>query len=169
MVLRACAVWLAVSAPGWCDSAAGIQWTPPSSWKAQPPAPMRAATYAAPAAAGDKEAGECGVFFFGTGQGGGVEANVERWLGQFEDGPATPAKPKQQTIGGFRVTTIEHSGTYLAGAPMAQTKTRKPGYRLVGAIVEAPQGNVFFKFTGPAKTVEAGRAAFDKMLQSIRR
>jgi hypothetical protein len=130
---------------------------------------MRAATYVAPAAARDKEPGECAVFYFGAGQGGGVDANIQRWLGQFEDGPATPARPKQQTIGGLRVTTVEHSGTYLAGAPMAQAKTRKPGYRLIGAIVEAPQGSVFFKFTGPVKTVEAGRAAFDKMLQSLRR
>jgi hypothetical protein len=39
----------------------------------------------------------------------------------------------------------------------------------VGAIVEAPEGNVFFKLTGPAKTVQAARPAFDKMLQSVRK
>jgi hypothetical protein len=45
--------------------------------------------------------------------------------------------------------------------------TPKPGYRLIGAIVEAPEGMVFFKLTGPAKTVQAAKPAFDKMLQSI--
>jgi hypothetical protein len=150
------------------DSAGGIQWTAPSGWKAQAPRPMRAATYAVPAAAGDKEDGECAVFYFGAGQGGGVEDNLKRWISQFE----TSAKPltAQKKISGLPVTTIDLSGTYLASAgPMAPTKTSKPGYRLLGAIVEGPQGAVFFKFTGPAKTVAAAQPAFEKMLASMRR
>ena len=127
---------------------------------------MRAATYVVPAAAGDAEAGECAVFYFGPGQGGGVDENIKRWIGQFEGGPAA-SKPAQTTIAGMKVTTIEHSGTYMAGGPMTQARTPKPGYRLIGAIVEAPEGAVFFKLTGPAKTVQAAKAAFDKMLQSM--
>jgi hypothetical protein len=52
---------------------------------------------------------------------------------------------------------------------MATAKSRKPGYRIAGAIVEAPQGSVFFKLTGPAATVQAAKPAFDKMLQSVKR
>lgn len=150
------------------ESAGGLQWTAPTGWKSQPQRPMRAATYAVPAAGGDKEDGEVAVFYFGPGQGGGVEANLQRWVSQFE----TSAKPQtaKKTINGLPVTTIDLSGTYLASAgPMSPTKTSKPGYRLLGAIVEGPQGGVFFKFTGPAKTVAAGQAAFDKMLGGIRR
>ncbi len=150
------------------ESAGGLQWTAPTAWKSQPQRPMRAATYAVPAAAGDKEDGECAVFYFGPGQGGGVEANLQRWVAQFE----TTAKPQtaKKTMNGLPVTTIDLPGTYLASAgPMSPTKTSKPGYRLLGAIVEGPQGGVFFKFTGPAKTVAAGQAAFDKMLGGIRR
>jgi hypothetical protein len=150
------------------ESAGGLQWTAPAAWKSQPQRPMRAATYAVPAAAGDKEDGEVAVFYFGPGQGGGVEANIQRWVSQFE----TSAKPQtaKKTINGLPVTTIDLPGTYLASAgPMSPTKTSKPGYRLLGAIVEGPQGAVFFKFTGPAKTVAAGQAAFDKMLGGIRR
>ena len=150
------------------ESAGGLQWTAPAAWKSQPQRPMRAATYAVPAAAGDKEDGEVAVFYFGAGQGGGVEANIQRWVSQFE----TSAKPQtaKKTINGLPVTTIDLPGTYLASAgPMSPTKTSKPSYRLLGAIVEGPQGAVFFKFTGPAKTVAAGQAAFDKMLGGIRR
>jgi hypothetical protein len=150
------------------ESAGGLQWTAPAAWKSQPQRPMRAATYAVPAAAGDKEDGEVAVFYFGAGQGGGVDANIQRWVSQFE----TSAKPQtaKKTINGLPVTTIDLPGTYLASAgPMSPTKTSKPGYRLLGAIVEGPQGAVFFKFTGPAKTVAAGQAAFDKMLGGIRR
>ncbi len=131
---------------------------------------MRAATYDVPAAAGDTEGAECAVFFFGAGQGGGVQANIDRWLGQFQEKPATAPVGKKQTIGGMSVTTIEHGGTYLAGGgPMQPSKTPKTGYQLVGTIVEAPEGNVFFKLTGPAKTVKAARAAFDKMLSSLKK
>jgi len=129
---------------------------------------MRAATYTVPATAGDSEGAECAVFYFGSGQGGGVQANIDRWLGQFQEKPATAPAGKKQTIGGIPVITIEHGGTYMAGAPM-QPKTPKAGYLMVGSIAEAPEGNVFFKLTGPAKTVKAARAQFDKMLGSIKK
>jgi hypothetical protein len=149
-------------------AAGGIQWTPPANWKAQPDRPMRAATYTIPPAVGDAEPGECAVFYFGPGQGGGVDDNIKRWIAQFE-GAGTP-KQAQTTINGLKVTTVEHAGVYLAGGgPMATAKSRKPGYRIAGAIVEAPQGSVFFKLTGPAATVQAAKPAFDKMLQSVKR
>jgi hypothetical protein len=56
-----------------------------------------------------------------------------------------------------------------SAGPMAPTKTSKPGFRLLGAIVEGPQGAVFFKLTGPAKTVAASEAGFEKMLSSVSR
>jgi hypothetical protein len=52
------------------------------------------------------------------------------------------------------------------GGPMAPSKA-VPGYRLLGAIVEGPGGNVFVKFSGPAKTVAANRQKFDQLLASF--
>ena len=66
------------------------------------------------------------------------------------------------------MTTVDVSGAYTGmGGPTAQPGPAVPGYRLLGAIVEGPQGSIFFKFTGPAKTVAANQAAFDKMLASL--
>ncbi|HEX4621213.1 MAG TPA: hypothetical protein VH208_06570 [Myxococcaceae bacterium] len=60
------------------------------------------------------------------------------------------------------------AGTYTgAGGPMAQMPVKKPGFKLLGAIVDGPQGPVFFKLTGLVKTVDGARADFDKMLKSI--
>ena len=146
------------------DSAAGIRWTAPSAWKNEGSRPMRAATYIVAGGA------ECVAYYFGPGQGGSVEANILRWKGQFlgPDGKVAPAKTGQKTIRGFKVATIESTGVYTGMAgPMAASQTRQPDYQLLGAIVEAPEGSVFFKFTGPSKIVEANRAAFDKMLASI--
>ncbi len=135
---------------------------------------MRAATYRVPAAASDSEGGECAVFYFGPGQGGDVNANLQRWFGQFEQpsgkSSEQAAKTSKQTISGLSVTTVDLSGTYLASAgPMSPVKERRPGYRLLGAIVAAPEGNVFFKFTGPAKTVAAAADEFQAMLKSLRK
>lgn len=149
------------------DDAAGIHWTPPSSWQSQGSRPMRAATYSVPAANGDSEPGECGVYYFGEGQGGSVADNIKRWAGQFEGGQ-TNAKTGKRIVHGLTVHTIDVSGTYSGmGGPMAPSHTAKPNYRLLGAIVEAPQGSVFFKFTGPSKTVAANQAKFDAMLDSL--
>ena len=148
------------------ETAAGVHWTAPASWKAQAPRPMRAATYVVPAA-DDKEDGECGIDYFGQGKGGSVDDNMKRWIGQF-DPPQPEAQPSKRTISGLNVTTIDLSGTYTgAGGPMATTKTIKPGYRLLGAIVEAPEGLIFIKFTAPAKTAAANQANFEILLKSL--
>lgn len=134
---------------------------------------MRVVTYLIPAASGDREGAECAVFYFGPGQGGGVEANLTRWIGQFEQPDGRPsaslAKKKKEAINGLPVTTIDLTGTYLGGGPMMGQGEKKPGYRLLGAIVEAPEAAVFFKLTGPAKTVAAAQSEFQSLLKSLSR
>jgi hypothetical protein len=155
------------------ESGGGVEWTAPSNWKAQAARPMRAATYLVPAASGDADNGECGVYYFGAGQGGSVQANLDRWIGQFQQADGKPAKQaaktKNETVHGLKVTTVDVSGAYTGmGGPMASGGPAKPGYRLLGAIVEGREGSVFFKFTGPAKTVAANQAAFEKLIQSLK-
>jgi hypothetical protein len=50
---------------------------------------------------------------------------------------------------------------------MMQSQGKKEKFRLLGAIVEAPQGSVFFKFTGPANTVAAAEEEFDELIESL--
>lgn len=149
------------------ESASGVKWKAPAAWQKSPDRPMRAATYSVPAAGGDKEAGELAVFYFGPGQGGGIQANIDRWQGQFPQKTGAP-KTTKSTVAGMSVTSIDVTGTYAASmGPMSPEKVNKPGYRMLGAIVEAPQGAVFFKLTGPAKTVTGAEAAFQAMIKGI--
>jgi hypothetical protein len=133
---------------------------------------MRAATYSVPPAPGDNEPAECVVYFFGQGQGGSVPANIERWKGQFRGPGGKPAEAqvRTRTVNSLPVTTIDMSGTYSGmGGPVAAQQTAKPGFRLLGAIVEGPGGNIFVKFTGPAKTIAANQQKFEQMLTSFQK
>jgi hypothetical protein len=145
---------------------AGVQWTVPARWKQQPPRQMRIATYSVPE--GDGEEGECAVFYFGSGQGGDVAGNISRWASQFEGAPAPEQSSK--VVNGLKVTMVSLAGSYLAPAgPMMQSQGKRENYRLLGAIVEAPEGSVFFKFTGPANTVRAAEGEFNALVNSLSR
>jgi len=152
------------------ESVAGLKWTAPVGWKNLGSQIMRAATYNVPAAPGDRENAECVVYFFGKGQGGPIEANMERWKSQFQtpDGKPAPAKIATRTVNGLAVTTIDVSGNYSGmGGPLAQSQTKQAGYRLLGAILVNPGGNIFLKFTGPAKTIAANQQKFEQLLGSF--
>ncbi|MFZ5470635.1 MAG: hypothetical protein ACOZIN_14475 [Myxococcota bacterium] len=153
------------------ESAGGLSWKAPAGWKTDGPRPMRVATYKIAAAKGDPEEAELAVFYFGKGEGGAVDANLTRWYGQFVQPDGKPsdkaAKTEKKKVNGLAVTTVDLSGTYTASMGPMAPKTNKAGYRLLGAIVEGPEGNVFFKLTGPAKTVAAAKADFDKLLGSL--
>ena len=154
------------------DSVAGLRWTAPADWKNEGARPMRAATYIVAPAAGDQASGECVVYFFGEGQGGTVEANIDRWKGQFHttDGKPAAAQVAKRTSRGLTITTIDASGEYSGmGGPTSGGRSTVSGYRLLGAIVEGPRGNVFVKFTGPAKTIAANQKKFEQLVGSFER
>ena len=160
---------LSVAAALHAESVAGLKWAAPSAWSSKGSAPMRAATYVVPSAPGDKESSECVVYFFGTGQGGSVEANVDRWKSQFtQSGKPAPAQIQKRMVHGLAVTTIDSSGDYSGmGGPLADKPSVASGFRLLGAILEGPGGNVFIKFAGPAKTVTANQRNFEQLLNSF--
>lgn len=147
-------------------SAAGLRWTIPAEWTVAAGRPMRVATYSIPSTG--SEPAECGVFFFGGGQGGDVESNLQRWQEQFE--PGARVSRTSQAVRGVAVARIEVDGRYLApSGPRMESQGSKPGWRLLGAIVEAPAGRVFFKCVGPARALDEARPAFDALIGSVRR
>ena len=171
-IFTALMLTLALAGIARAEQAGGLTWTAPPEWKAQGERPMRAATYSIPAAKGDGEPAELAVFYFGESSGGGVDANVKRWVDQFKkaDGSsvAKDAEVKKETIAGLPATAVDVRGTYGGGSMMGPSAP-KPGYRLLGAIVEGPSGNVFFKLTGPEKTVSSAEKSFRKMLGGLKK
>ncbi len=166
-------------APPTAVAIAGITWSAPEGWAAGKKSPMRAASYLIPPTKGDVEPAECAVFFFGPGEGGSVEANLTRWKGQFkrevdgkaaEDGSSPEATTTKRAFGDVNVTLLRMEGVFLwKPMPMAPNAVEKPGYAMVGAVVEAPEGPVFFKLTGPRATVAAAEGELSRVLATIRR
>lgn len=108
------------------------------------------------------------------GAGGSVDANIERWYGQFvqPDGGSTKDKAatKKLTVAGRDVTLVDIAGTYKdsPGGPFAGGKTvERPEYRMLAAIVEGPDGNYFLKFYGPAATVQKHADGFRRMIEGM--
>jgi hypothetical protein len=154
------------------DSVAGISWRLPMEWEEQGDRSMRVATYSVPHGSRDSVDAECAVFFFGSDQGGSIDANIDRWLSQVSqaDGSPTRARMKQSQFetGCCEVTVVDIPGTYQSGGMGMQPEVDHEGWVLLGGIIEAPDGNVFFKLTGPEATVYAHRAQFIAMVKSTK-
>ena len=139
---------------------AGYKFSPPESWVySTPTSKMRKAQYNVKGA-GEQEA-EVAFFHFGQGGAGGVKANVDRWMQQFES--AKDQIIKNTVIGDIPVTYAQAHGTFLSGRAFGP-KTPKPNYALLAAIIQGENGSIFIKMTGPKETVEAQVSNMKKMV-----
>jgi len=146
----------------------GVTWDKPKRWLAELATSMRIATYVIPSGAGPAEDGRCAVYYFGPSGGGSVEDNVQRWASEFQGGPKPVRSAKN--IHGIGVTRVELAGTYLAHSGMSgEDSGPRPDWMLLGAIAQGPQGRIFFKCTGPKKTMAGAIREFDGMIASLRR
>lgn len=108
------------------------------------------------------------------GAGGSIDANIQRWEGQFSqpDGSATDAKTKELTIDEMKVTMVDVSGTFtqtMGGPFSGGKKVDSPDQRMLAAIMQTPEsGNYFIKLVGPAATIKANEADFEKMIKSAK-
>src|SRR4051812_9197620 len=140
-----------------------FSFTTPAGWERdETTCSMRKAQLKVPAS-DKKESAEVVFFYFGEGNGGGVKANVDRWMSQFQN--QSNPKVENTKVGKHDVTWVEVEGTYLSGMP-GGPRTPQPNSMLYGAIIENPSGNVFVKMTGPASLVKSSREAFKKMIES---
>jgi hypothetical protein len=144
--------------------------TAPESWDRKPPrSGFVNAEFAVPAVEGDAHGGRVTV----TTAGGSIQANIQRWYGQFTqpDGSDTKdhAEVEEKTIAGSTVHLVDISGTYLdsTGGPFAGTTTPRPDYRMLAAIIETDEANYFVKFYGPAKTVAENEDEFLEMIEGV--
>jgi hypothetical protein len=97
---------------------------------------------------------------------GGIEANLDRWRGQFVRGP-NDSEPRESSISfdGNQATLLELQGTFADS--LSGNETRKNA-RMLGVAVALPGTDFFIKMTGPGKTVTDRRDEFLKFVESAR-
>ena len=152
-----------------------VTYEAPAEWIAeQPSSGMRKAQFQLPGSEG-AEAAELAVFFF-PGTGGSVQANLERWYGQFKqtDGSAITSaqvKTHKEMVDKLPVTTVYLSGIYLkpqSPMMMGGPVDEMPDYAMLAAIAETAGGPWFFKATGPQATIERWRPNFAQFVKTFR-
>lgn len=112
---------------------------------------------------------EADFYHFGAGGGGGAEANIKRWQGQFqpgEDGNLPEAKREDLKVGDKTILLVTFKGTFLAGSVMDAKRTPMPGYVMTGVIVPSDAGDIFIKISGPEAAMTAAQEDIKKLVSS---
>ena len=109
------------------------------------------------------------VFFAFGGNAGGVQANMDRWIGQFEGTPEYKIEEKE--LGGKEISFIAATGTFMetmgGGGPFSGgEKKAMPDYTMLAAFIQGADQAVILKLTGPSDSVEAMKGAFEALATS---
>ncbi len=156
--------------PGGGGANLPVDWEKPEAWEeVQPSSSMRKAQYKLPGPEGTEPA-TLAVFYFGAQKGGSVQANIDRWTGQFETAEggsgAEAADTSRREVDGMTVHMVDVAGTFNPGTGMGAGGS-KENHRMLAAIVETGNGPVFFKLVGPEKTVGKHESEFESLVDSF--
>ena len=158
-------------APGGAPpSPTGPTYVLPDGWERVPPTSgLRVEQFRlpAPGAGADAEL----VVSHLPGTGGSIQPNIDRWIAQVKQPDGSPsqqhARIRVVPAGPHEVTVLDIAGIFDPGM-MAGGSGPKPGWRLLGAIIESPHGPWFYKLTGPEATVGEWATSFYAFAESLR-
>jgi len=137
--------------------APSISFHTPPGWKAEPPTPMRQASFLVQAEDGTKV--DISVTSF-PDESGGLLANINRWRAQLglEETELLEPTIERRTLAGREFVIVD-----LANEPAPGSKKQ----RIIGAILSAQDETWFFKMTGDDALTAAQRPAFLEVLESV--
>ena len=157
--------------PSWPEEAApfrvgGLEFVAPNDWqRLATTTAMRKAEFSIPDENG-RRGGYCVFYHFGPGKGGSIAANLTRWRQQFREIDDTLGEiVEHREVDGHQLHYFEASGSFLAGRP-GQAKRVVPAHTFMGAIIEAPAGNIFVRLVVPNTMRVDAREDFRRMVAS---
>lgn len=106
--------------------------------------------------------------------GGDIDANINRWKGQFSGGDEKSGTIQTKEVGEITVHLVDINGTFadsMGGGPFSGgRKVQRKDHAMTGAILQTKEGRKFFvKLVGPKGIVDANRKAFGEMIESIQK
>lgn len=150
---------------------AGARFVPDTKWEDLGSSGEAVAHYRYGPLEAETEQAEVTVFFFGE-QAGDFESIMDRWIDQISltggQDSRQAARRHDRQVGGMTAHVLSMDGIYTPpsdGFDREETSV-KEYYRLVGVVIEAPGGNIYFKLTGPDYT---GRVMIDQFMNMIYR
>jgi len=180
-------IMLAMNAPAWGAAKhdsdaplsgrpfniAGVTFTIPYRWQVKPVENANRAGqwYVSLPDDEEGEGADVVVFYFGPGIGGNARENIAAWNGLVLDSQGNPAPAKISTLtaGGFKISLMSVFGIYEQ--PMEQPglpPLAKPKFGLLGAVIESPQGNIYWRLTGPEALITTTLPVFNKVIASVK-
>jgi len=142
-----------------------LQMTMPEGWKSvKPRVGIIDYEMKVPAAKGNEIDGRVTLM----GAGGSIEANIDRWKGQFVK-MTKEAVVKEETIAEQKVHMVELVGNFKdQRGPFAPAEI-KEDYTMLAAIITTEKlGNYFLKFYGPSATIDENKEKFTTMVKSLK-
>jgi hypothetical protein len=100
---------------------------------------------------------------------GGIETNVNRWVGQFHAPPGKRPAIEEMDVGGKKATWVDLQGEFDAG-PMAAANpaSAAPIERMLGVAIPLGSRDFYLKLTGSDAAVSDIRAAFREFARDAR-
>lgn len=153
--------------------AGALQYKVPEGWVAQIPASsMRKAQFQLPKVEGDTEDAQLVLFHFG-GEGGSIQANLDRWADYFVPKDGRTARDllavTTRTVSGMNVTEASISGTFDPSKVQGmEGGGLRENWSMLVAIVESPSGPYFARLLGPAGTLSRWDPSFREWISSMK-
>lgn len=147
----------------------GLELTLPRVWKSvEVKSKMRLAQFTVQEKQKGPAEAELVVYYFGKKEVGSVDANIDRWVGQFKDAKREEAKIEKLSDP-MEITVFDLSGTYVAETrPGSGERVNQPDSRMLAAVICTPNGPHYLKLVGPAATVGDWEKEFRAMVSRVR-
>lgn len=138
-----------------------LVWPEPSTWTKGPESPMRLVTFNV----GERQETECYVSVL-AGNGGGLQANINRWRNQMGQPPST----SEEMNGLLQIEVLERPAPVLEieGDFTDMSGEMQQGFMMLVVICALPDQTVFVKMTGPTTEVKAERQHFLAFCESLK-
>ena len=134
----------------------GIGFNIPASWQELPDQQFVDSKFIIPTESGDME-------MTLTSMGGGIEANLNRWVGQVGREPGDEPSWSTVDVAGVESKMVDVRGSF--NTKVGDNPGTKQDWRLIGIAVPLPR-NFFIKLAGPREAVAGFQDELDAFLKT---